>query len=117
MVRLTDVNSLTLEQKIGQMLLFAFHGTEYNEQLDAFVKELRPGGIVYFYRNIKDVAQVADLNRKIQKAAEIPFFIGIDQEGDRIAHRVRDHPSPGQWLGQHPVPRDLLDFPGGRKRS
>lgn len=96
MVRLMDVNSLTLEQKIGQMLLFAFHGTEYNEQLDAFVKELRTGGIVYFYRNIKDVAQVADLNRKIQKAAEIPFFIGIDQEGGPVLRIVSGiTPLPG----------------------
>ena len=26
-------NELTLEEKVGQMLMFAFHGTTFNEQL------------------------------------------------------------------------------------
>lgn len=78
-----DVKSLTLEQKIGQMLMFAFHGTEYNEQISAFLSEFHLGGVVYFYRNIKGIVQAADLNGKIQSEAKIPLFIGIDQEGGR----------------------------------
>lgn len=79
-----DVKSLTLEQKIGQMLMFAFHGTEYNEQISAFLSEFHLGGVVYFYRNIKGIVQAADLNGKIQSEAKIPLFIGIDQEGGAV---------------------------------
>jgi len=78
------IEDLTLQEKVGQMLLFAFHGTEYNEQISAFIAEFNLGGIVYFYRNIKNIAQVAALNQRIQNEAKIPLFIGLDQEGGPV---------------------------------
>lgn len=78
------INDLTLKEKIGQMLMFAFHGTTYNDQLDTFIKELSLGGVIHFARNITDVKQVATLNTKIQDNAKLPMFIGLDQEGGPV---------------------------------
>jgi beta-N-acetylhexosaminidase len=79
-----ELSKLSLKEKIGQMLMFAYHGTTYNEQVDAFVNELKLGGIISFARNIKDVNQIASLNSTIQKNAKIPLFLGLDQEGGPV---------------------------------
>ena len=79
-----EIKNLSLEEKVGQMLIFAFHGIDYNNQISAFVNELKIGGIIFFYRNIESINQVALLNKRIQNETRIPFFIGLDQEGGSV---------------------------------
>lgn len=92
-LRQLRVENLTLEEKVGQMLCFAFHGTEYNEQLDTQIKKLKLGGVIHFARNIINIEQVKKLNQDIQDNAEIPMFIGTDQEGGMVL-RVTDGITP-----------------------
>lgn len=92
-LRQLRVDDLSLEEKVGQMLCFAFHGTEYNEQLETQIKELKLGGVIHFARNIINNEQVKKLNADIQKNADIPMFIGIDQEGGMVL-RVTDGITP-----------------------
>ena len=77
-------DDLTIEEKVGQMLCFAFHGTEYNEQLDRQLKDLKVGGSIFFLRNIENNEQVKKLNKDLQDNAKIPLFIGLDQEGGTV---------------------------------
>lgn len=86
------INSLTLEEKVGQMLMFAFRGIEYNEQLETQIKDLKVGGVIHFGHNIKDIEQVKMLNENIQKNADIPLFIGIDEEGGTVQRIVEGMP-------------------------
>lgn len=86
------INSLTLEEKVGQMLMFAFRGIEYNEQLETQIKDLKVGGVIHFGHNIKDIEQVKTLNENIQKNADIPLFIGIDEEGGTVQRIVEGMP-------------------------
>lgn len=79
-----NINALTIEQKVGQMLMFAFHGTEYNDQLNTFINELNLGGVICFARNIESVDQVSKLNRTIQSKSKVPMFISLDQEGGPV---------------------------------
>lgn len=79
-----NIESLSLEEKVGQMLMFAFHGTEYNNQLETQIKQIKIGGVIYFARNISTTNKVIKLNQDIQKNAKIPLFIGIDQEGGTV---------------------------------
>src|SRR5690554_6023876 len=79
-----DIKNLSLREKVGQMLMFAFHGTTYNEQLDTFINELNLGGVICFARNVKNVEQISSLNKQIQDKAKIPMFIGLDQEGGPV---------------------------------
>lgn len=78
------VNDLSIKEKIGQLLCFAFHGTEYNQQLKTLIEDYQIGNIIHFARNIVDVKQVKTLNMTMQSHSSIPLFIGIDQEGGMV---------------------------------
>ncbi len=80
-----NINNMTIEEKVGQMLMFAFHGTEYSEQLNTQITKLNVGGAIYFARNVDDdIEKVKRLNEKIQSNAKFPLFIGVDQEGGMV---------------------------------
>ena len=90
--------NISLEEKVGQLLMFAFQGDSYNEQLDMQIRKLKVGGIIYFSRNIKNKEQVQRLNEKIKQNAKIPPFIAIDQEGGIVQRIVEGMPhSQERW--------------------
>lgn len=80
-----QVQSLSLEEKIGQMIGLAFHGTTYNDELRMQVEEIKVGLIIYFKDNIQNPQQVFELNKTILEKAKIPPFIALDQEGGMVA--------------------------------
>ena len=84
--------NISLEEKVGQLLMFAFQGDSYNEQLDMQIRKLKVGGIIYFSRNIKNKEQVQRLNEKIKQNAKKPPFIAIDQEGGIVQRIVEGMP-------------------------
>ncbi|AJY77746.1 beta-glucosidase [Paenibacillus beijingensis] len=83
------IGRMSLRQKIGQMLLCGFHGTEMSGELERFIKEHQIGGVIYFARNVESAAQVAKLSAELQRAAaeadSIPLWVSIDQEGGMVA--------------------------------
>lgn len=85
-----DINKLTLDEKIGQMLCLAFHGTEYNEQLKFLIEENHIGNIIHFARNIVSRKQITKLNQDINAHAKLPVFIALDQEGGMVRRVVED---------------------------
>ena len=90
------IKTMSLEEKVGQMFMFAFHGTTYNPQLDTLLKEAHVGGIIHFARNIVDPNQVCKLNYDILTNSNIPPLIGIDQEGGTVQRIIKDiTPFPG----------------------
>lgn len=87
------LNSLSLEEKVGQMLMFAFHGVEFNEQLKTQIDEFHLGGVIHFARNIVNPDQVLKLNKDILEYSKYPMFIGVDQEGG-IVQRITKGTTP-----------------------
>lgn len=85
-----DINTLTLQEKIGQMLCLAFHGTEYNEQLKTLIEKYNVGTIIHFARNIENLKQVYELNYNIHKNSKYPTFIGLDHEGGMVRRVMED---------------------------
>lgn len=83
------INKMTLEEKVGQMLCLAFHGTEYNEQLKFLLEDNNIGTIIHFARNVKDTKQIFELNKEMIKHSKYPLFIGVDQEGGMV-RRVQE---------------------------
>ncbi|MBA2943010.1 beta-N-acetylhexosaminidase [Paenibacillus sp. CGMCC 1.16610] len=83
------IQDMTLREKIGQMLLCGFEGTEATEQLKALIAEHHIGGVIYFARNVEQTGQVADLSEQLQQIAEqsdtLPLWVSIDQEGGMVA--------------------------------
>ncbi|MFD0692556.1 glycoside hydrolase family 3 protein [Paenibacillus sp. GCM10027628] len=84
-----DVQSMTLREKIGQMILCGFVGTEATDELEALIAEHHIGGVIYFARNVVNTQQVAELSDNLQQIAErsstLPLWISIDQEGGMVA--------------------------------
>lgn len=84
----TKFSELTIEQKIGQLLLVGFPSQELNDDFKELISDYHVGNVIVFQRNIKDSLQLAELNNSIQKLMEehnsIPAFIGIDQEGGMV---------------------------------
>jgi len=83
-----DIKHMSLEQKIGQILMVGFPSDKYDDHIKELVEEYKIGNFILFSRNIKDKFQLADLNYEIQrnviKHVGIPAFIGIDQEGGMV---------------------------------
>ena len=91
-----NINNLTLEEKVGQLLMFAFHGTEFNDQILTQIEKLKVGGVIFFGRNIVTPEQVKRLTSKIQEVAKIPLYIGVDQEGGTVQRIINGvTPFPG----------------------
>ncbi|MDD5606662.1 MAG: glycoside hydrolase family 3 N-terminal domain-containing protein [Candidatus Pacebacteria bacterium] len=88
-----EKNDQELLDKIGQMLILGFRGTEYSEDLDYLLRRIKPGGIIFFDydvslktypRNIDNLEQVKKLIKDLQQNSEIPLFITIDLEGGKV---------------------------------
>lgn len=76
---------LTLEEKIGQMLMIGFHGLQPPDYVLEWLRAGRIGGVILFARNVASPAQVAELTQACHEAARHPLLISIDQEGGIVA--------------------------------
>lgn len=80
---------MTLEQKIGQMVMCGFQTPEIDDCAKALIEKYHVGGIIYFRRNVLNKEQVGQLSVDLQelnrKHTDIPLFISIDQEGGMVA--------------------------------
>lgn len=84
-----QIQDMTLREKIGQMLLCGFEGTEATDKLKELIAEHQVGGVIYFARNVVNTAQVAELSDQLQEiagqAGVMPLWVSIDQEGGMVA--------------------------------
>ena len=85
------INSMTLDEKIGQMIITGFNGSEYNDDMDRLINEYKVGGVILFARNIEDSNQMIELTRALQENNNnLPLFISIDEEGGRVSRLPDD---------------------------
>ena len=99
-----DLDTMTLEQKVAQMFMVSFFGTQLTEAEISFLREAQPGAVALFGRNATSPTQVAELTNAIQAhavaAAGLPLLIAVDQEGGLIQHLQRGFtrfPAPMLW--------------------
>lgn len=78
------MKDMTLREKIGQMLIVSYSGTEYNDELDTLLKDVKPGGFILFSDNISTYQNTTEYIKNVKNTASIPMIIGIDQEGGRV---------------------------------
>ncbi|WP_074100630.1 beta-N-acetylhexosaminidase [Paenibacillus sp. P3E] len=83
------VAAMSLNDKIGQMLMCGFDGTAASDEVLKLVADNGIGGVIYFARNVESPEQVALLTADLQKAAaeggKAPLWISMDQEGGMVA--------------------------------
>ena len=82
-----QLESMTLEEKIGQMVMIGVHGTQINDDMRFLLNEFHYGGVIFFDRNLESVAQARQLAADIEAVAnqKVPLFFAIDEEGGTIA--------------------------------
>ncbi|MBX9744010.1 MAG: glycoside hydrolase family 3 protein [Chlamydiales bacterium] len=83
---------LSLEDKIGQLLMVHFQGEVANEDARILIQDVKVGGIIYYNwsNGLNSSQQVQALSVGLQKLTErnqspIPLLIATDQEGGVVA--------------------------------
>lgn len=81
------IASMTLPEKIGQMILTGVIGSELTSDTCQYIRRVSPGGVIYIQSNITslDPVQLNELSQGLQNcindAVGIPLLIAIDHEG------------------------------------
>ena len=85
------VAQMSLEQKVGQLMMVGFGGLEVDEDIRLLVRGREIGGVCMFKRNIVSAVQIARLNDQLRAllADSLPPFIAVDQEGGNVV-RISD---------------------------
>lgn len=72
---------LSLEERVGQMMMVGFDGLEVPPHILEWLSAGRVGSVVLFARNIASTRQVKTLTASLREAAPHPILICADQEG------------------------------------
>ncbi len=98
------LQSMTLKEKVGQMVMIGIHGTDVNEDSLFMLHQYHIGGIILFDRNMETQEQVKQLNAHLQEKAgeKVPLFISVDEEGGAVARMKEQLPPPpaAQEIGE-----------------
>lgn len=84
------LDSMSLEEKVGQMLLLGISGTYISSGVREVVTDLDAGGIVLFASNLTSSVQTVNLTTKLQQEAlqskhAVPLLITADEEGGLVS--------------------------------
>ena len=76
---------MTLEEKVGQLLIVGFEGIVLYDITKSYIEDLQVGGLVFFGRNIESKDQVNDLVEDINEIANRTQFLAIDEEDGNVS--------------------------------
>lgn len=79
---------MTVEEKIGQLLIVGMDGTTYSNNLDKLIREHHVSGVILLGKNISTTDQIVALLNKSKMANKeygIPLFLSVDEEGGRVS--------------------------------
>jgi len=107
------IEKLSLEEKVGQLLLVGFRGFGINDEIEVAVRDYHVGSVIYFdydvvtksrRRNIRSPHQLRLLSEDLQALSNIPLMISTDEEGGNVSrlksrYGFTSKPSPAQ-LGE-----------------
>jgi beta-N-acetylhexosaminidase len=91
------VNKMTLDEKLGQMMIVQFYGPDYGLDLSTMISQYKVGAVLIFAanNNIASKSQLKDLLHQSQKNSTIPLITAIDQEGGTVDRLLKlDGPRP-----------------------
>jgi beta-N-acetylhexosaminidase len=108
------MNLQSLERKAARLLIVGLPGPRLDKAASQLLKELGPGGVIFFGRNIESAEQVSELSANIRDALGNDVIISIDQEGG-LVDRLRDicEPMPSAKAVRRAGRVDLAERFGG----
>jgi beta-N-acetylhexosaminidase len=82
------VDAMSLDEKIGQLLVVGFDGYAMNDNINNLIKDNKVGGVILFSKNVENSNQLFSLTNSIKTMNaqnKIPLFISVDEEGGRVS--------------------------------
>ena len=78
-----------LRAAAGEIITCGIAGIDVTAETREILREVQPGGLILFARNIDNPAQCAALTRELKlMRKDTPLSLSVDQEGGRVA-RIR----------------------------
>lgn len=88
-----EINSMSLDEKIGQLVISGVEGTSIDPTIKDFIQKKYIGGVIFFSRNVSTAQQVLNLTNSIKntnKSNKIPLFISVDEEGGLVSRLPKE---------------------------
>lgn len=80
---------MEMKEKVGQRLMIGISGKTIDPETEELIREIKPGSIILFARNISSPQQVKRLITHIHSLLPSPPLVAIDQEGGRVIRFTR----------------------------
>lgn len=80
-------------EQLGQLTIVGLDEDRLGAESEQFVGRVRPGGIIFFQRNIKTAPKFRRLVEQVRACCETPPFLALDLEGGSV-DRLRDVLAP-----------------------
>ena len=84
---------MNLREQVGQLFIVGVEGSDLSSIERAWLRLIRPAGIILFRRNIEEATQVTRLLREATETSGAPLLRCIDLEGG-LVDRLRDLIAP-----------------------
>jgi len=82
------IAGMSLDQKIGQLIIAGFEGKKLDDETKRMIREDRIGGVILYADNVSGVHGTVRLVNQLKAANAgnpVPLFISTDQEGGRVS--------------------------------
>ena len=83
------LSNMTLDEKIGQMLMIFYRKDTVDNTLRDSLKTVKPGGFILFAENFTSYDQSLEFIKEVKSSSDIPMIISVDQEGGRV-QRIKE---------------------------
>lgn len=74
----------SIRRKAGRLLFVGLPGTRLDKQQRELLREVQPGGVILFGRNVESAEQVALLTAQVRDALDHRVIVSVDQEGGLV---------------------------------
>jgi beta-N-acetylhexosaminidase len=88
-----DVQNMSLDEEIGQIMMVGYEGDSYSPALDTMIHNLHAGAVILFQNQINTLAQTKADTAEMQKRADLPLLISTDEEGGEVQRLSNIFPS------------------------
>ncbi|MBO9596267.1 MAG: beta-N-acetylhexosaminidase [Cohnella sp.] len=87
------LSRMTLEEKIGQMIMIGVEGTTMDQTAERLIRESHAGGVIFYQSNFKQLGAAVKLVNDLKTAnakGAAPLLLAVDQEGGKINRMPAD---------------------------
>src|SRR5262245_55599251 len=85
---MSDPAELRVEERLGELLIVGFPGTEWTTEIESELRRIRPAGVIFFAANFPDAGTAARLCRSVHATLGSPAeppLVCADEEGGMVS--------------------------------